>query len=89
MMVPTQVFRVSMWHAKPLSVQSVCCWNKMIKTLLGRAQSRMGNVWLRRQSTWISWDMGALHPALSKACTALAQAHGDTKVCVIPLLTEE
>ena len=59
MMVPTQVFRVGVWHAKLLSVQSVCCWNKIVITLLVRAQSKMGMVWLRLQSTWISWDTGA------------------------------
>lgn len=56
----------------------------MMKTLLGRAQSRLGKVWLRLQSTWILWDMGALHPVLSKACTVLAQAHSDIKVCITP-----
>lgn len=62
----------------------MCCWDTMIKTYLGRAQGRMGKVCLRLQSTWISWDMGALHSVPSKPCTTLAQAHGNTKVCVIP-----
>lgn len=54
------------------------------KKLLCRAQGRMGKMWLSLQSTWMSQDMGALQPVLSKSCKAIVWSHSDTKVCIIP-----